>query len=108
MAQSQARAVARRDAVVVDPQHYRVESENDRVRVLRCGYGPHEKSVMHTHGPHVVVCLSDARFRFTFPDGRTEEKQVKAGDTLVMEATEHLPENLSDRPFEVIVIELKG
>jgi hypothetical protein len=34
------------DAVKVDPKHYKVEFENDQVRVLRITYGPGEKSVM--------------------------------------------------------------
>ena len=37
------------DPVRVDPEHYRVELENEKVRVLRVRYGPHEKSVMHGH-----------------------------------------------------------
>ena len=37
------------DAVKVDPEHYKVEFENDQVRVLRITYGPGEKSVMHSH-----------------------------------------------------------
>jgi polyisoprenoid-binding protein YceI len=31
------------DAVKVDPKHYKVEFENDKIRVLRVNYGPHEK-----------------------------------------------------------------
>ncbi|MFC2094014.1 hypothetical protein ACFLSH_00155 [Bacteroidota bacterium] len=32
------------DAAKVDPKHYKVEFENDDVRVLRITYGPGEKS----------------------------------------------------------------
>ena len=32
----------------VDPKHYKVEFENDRVRVYHA-YAPHERSVMHGH-----------------------------------------------------------
>jgi hypothetical protein len=34
--------------VKVDPKHYKVEFENERVRVLRIKYGAGEKSVMHS------------------------------------------------------------
>ncbi len=34
------------DPVKVDPKHYKLESENAQVRILRFQYGPHEKSVM--------------------------------------------------------------
>ena len=34
------------DAAKVDPKHYKVEFENDEVRVLRITYGPGEKSLL--------------------------------------------------------------
>src|SRR2546422_1391510 len=43
------------DAVKVDPKHYKVELENDRVRVVRITYGPREKSVMHGHRAGIGV-----------------------------------------------------
>src|SRR2546425_6701271 len=63
------------DAVKVDPKHYKVELENDRVRVVRITYGPREKSVMHGHRPGVVLFLTDAHYRFTYPDGKTERSE---------------------------------
>ena len=32
------------DPATVDPQHYKVELENEQVRVLRVHYGPHERA----------------------------------------------------------------
>jgi hypothetical protein len=49
------------DPVKVDPQHYKVIFENDQVRVLKIHYGPHEKSVMHSHPDSVVVYGSGPR-----------------------------------------------
>ena len=95
------------DPVTVDPQHYRVEFENDQVRVLRIMYGPHEKSVMHEHPSGVVVSLTDQDVKFAFPDGRTEERHLKAGQTVWHEAGSHLPENLNDAPLEAVLVELK-
>src|ERR1017187_8421222 len=37
------------DPVVVDPKHYKVEFENDQVRVLRVKIGPHESTPEHQH-----------------------------------------------------------
>lgn len=96
------------DAVKVDPKHYTVEFENDQVRVLRIRYGPREKSVMHKHPAGVAIFLTDSNARFTFADGKTEERPVKAGQVLETAADTHLPENLSDQPFEVIQVELKA
>jgi quercetin dioxygenase-like cupin family protein len=96
------------DAVKVDPKHYTVEFENARMRVLRIRYGPHEKSVMHSHPGGVVIMLTDSNNRFTFPGGKTEERQGKAGQVLQGAGETHLPENLSDQPFESILVELKA
>ena len=89
------------DAVVADPQHYTVEFENDKVRIIRIKYGPGEKSVMHTHGAHVVITLTENESRMT------ETATTVAGAAEWGDATEHLPENLSDEPLEVILIEVK-
>ncbi len=95
------------DPVKVDAKHYKVEFENDKVRVLRITYGPHEKSVMHYHPANVAVFLTDGQTRFTTPDGKTQDAPVKAGSVRWAEAGKHLPENLGDKPFELILIELK-
>ena len=95
------------DAVKVDPKHYSVISENDQVRILKVHYGPHEKSVMHSHPATVAVFLNDAKGTFTFADGKKQDFTVKAGDAQYEAATTHLPE-AGDGPIDVIVVELKG
>ncbi len=101
------RALAQ-DPAKVDSTHYKVEFENDQVRVLRVAYGPGEKSVMHEHPNVVAVFLSDAQGQFTFPDGKTAPVTVNAGQVIWDPAGKHQPENKGDKPFTVIVIELKG
>ena len=103
-----AQAGSRLDPVVLDPQHYRIEFENERARVLRVRFGPREKSVMHSHPSSVLIYLTDAVARFTFPDGSAQEIRGSAGEIHELPPTMHLPESLDDRPFEVAVIELKG
>ena len=99
---------AAQDAVKVDSKHYKVELENSQVRVLRATYAPGEKSVMHSHPASVVVFLTDGKVRFTMADGKTQDMTVKAGTTQWNAATKHLPENVGDKPFEVIIVEMKG
>ena len=96
------------DPTQVDSGHYSVEMENDTVRVLRIKYGPHEKSAMHWHPHHLAVTLTPAHFRMHFPDGTSQDLTVGAGEIIDAPSGEHLPENLSDQPFEAIAIELKG
>ena len=96
------------DAAKVDAKHYTVAFENDQVRVLKVHYGPGEKSTMHSHPNTVAVFITDAKGKFTFPDGKTQEFDVKAGEAMADTAKTHLPENTSDKAFDVVVIELKG
>lgn len=95
------------DPVKVDPKHYKIEFENDQVRVLRISYGPGEKSVMHEHPASVAVFLTDGHVRFTQPDGKSQESSPKAGTALWNAAGKHRPENVGDKPFELILVELK-
>jgi len=96
------------DPVKVDPKHYKLEFENTQVRVLRITYGPHEKSVMHSHPDSVAVFLTGQRAKFTLPDGKSLEREWKVGDAQWTPAETHLPENLSDKQLELILVELKA
>jgi quercetin dioxygenase-like cupin family protein len=96
------------DAITADPDHYVVEFENDKVRIIRIKYGPGEKSVMHTHGPNASIIVVGGEMRMTLPDGSSEVMELKAGETGWSDQDEHLPENLSDSPVEVVLVELKN
>lgn len=95
------------DPVKVDPKHYKVEFENNEVRILRVTYGAHEKSVMHEHPGAVAVFLTDGQSRFTLPDGKTQDVHFKAGTPMWTPAGKHLPENRGDKRFELILVEMK-
>ena len=96
------------DAAQVDAKHYTVVGENDQVRILKGRYGPHEKSVMHSHPPLVAVFLTDAKGPFTYPDGKKEDFAAKAGDAAIFPSTTHLPENTGNKGMDFILVELKG
>lgn len=98
---------ASEDSVSVDPKHYKVEFQNDRVRVLRIHYGPNEKSVMHVHPANVAVFLTDGQSRFTLPDGKTTVADIRAGQVQWGDREKHLPENTGTRPFELVLVELR-
>lgn len=96
------------DATKVDAKHYKVEFENDQVRVLRATYGPKEKSSMHEHPALVSIFLTDGNIKMTGSDGKSREMAVKAGAAQWNDGTKHTPENMGDKPFEVILVEMKG
>lgn len=83
------------DPTVVDSKHYKVELENDRVRVLRVRYGPKEAGTRHEHILNRVVCYI------------TDQANGKAGDVHISGAMTHSEENPLDRPVERIAVELK-
>jgi hypothetical protein len=95
------------DAVKTDPKHYTVVSENDQVRILKVHYGPHEKSIMHSHPNLVAVFLNDATGQFYLPDGKTQPFTAKGGDAQFTPAGVHLPENTGDKGMDLILVELK-
>ena len=95
------------DPTVVDTKHYKVMFENDQVRVLKITYGPKEKSVMHEHPNAVAVFLVDGQIKFELADGKSQDAAVKAGQAMFTPGGKHLPENVGDKPFEVVLVELK-
>jgi quercetin dioxygenase-like cupin family protein len=99
--------VSAQDAVKADPKHYSVVSENDQVRILKVHYGPHEKSVMHSHPNSVAVMLTDMKAEFTMPDGKKQNMNAKTGDAQYTPAQVHLPENTGDKGMDLILVELK-
>lgn len=96
------------DATKVDPKHYTVVSENDQVRILKIHYGPHEKSVMHSHPDSVAVFLTDSKVQFTTPDGKKQDSSFKAGQAVFTPHTIHQPENVGDKGMDLVLVELKG
>jgi uncharacterized RmlC-like cupin family protein len=97
------------DPLKVDPKHYKVEFDNDQVRVVRVKIGPHETAPMHEHSLNrVVTYITGQDFRVTSADGKTEHTQHKAGDVSWGGPVKHKEENLSDKPFEVVVVEIKN
>jgi quercetin dioxygenase-like cupin family protein len=101
-------AALAQDAEKVAPDQYKVEFENDQVRVLRITYAPGETSAMHEHPAGVAVFLTDHLGKFTFPDGKTEEIPGKAGQVIWAPAGKHAAQNIGDESFELILVELKS
>ena len=96
------------DPVEVDAKHYKVEFENNEVRVLHINYGPGEKSVMHDHPESVAVFLTDQKAVFATPDGKSAEIDAKAGEVKHLAAGSHLPKNIGDKPMEIVLVEFKA
>jgi quercetin dioxygenase-like cupin family protein len=95
------------DSVAVDPKHYSVVLQNDRVRVLRLHYAPGEKSVMHSHPANVAVFITGGQATFGLPDGTSSRSDTKAGQVIWSDTQRHLPSNTGSKPFDVVLVELR-
>ena len=96
------------DPVVVDPKHYTVLFDNQQVRVLRAHYAAHETGATHEHTrDRVTVALTDSEMKVTTPDGQSQVRRFKPGDTGWGGTAKHQEYNAGDGPFEIIAVELK-
>lgn len=99
---------AAQDPTKVEPTHYRLQFENDRVQVVSVHYGPHEKSEMHDHPGGVVVVVSGGHLRFTDQNGKVTEVFSKAGEARWFPPFKHKVENLGDEPYNAVYVGIKG
>ncbi|HYO81268.1 MAG TPA: hypothetical protein VES20_07710 [Bryobacteraceae bacterium] len=96
------------DPVKLLPRNYKVEFENDHVRVVRVKAAPRETLKLHEHATNrVAVMLTEQNFRITAADGTVQTPKRQAGEVSWGTPVRHVEENLSDRPFEIIMVDLK-
>lgn len=96
------------DATKVEPKHYKLAFENDKVQVVYIQYGPHEKSKMHSHPQGVVVNITAAHLLFTGDDGKLQEVYSKPGEARWFPPFRHTVENLGDTTYSGVYIAVKG
>jgi quercetin dioxygenase-like cupin family protein len=96
------------DPTKVEPKHYKLDFENDRVQVVSVHYGPHEKSALHDHPGGVVVSLTEAHLRFTDENGKVREVFAKSGEVRWYPPFKHKVENLGDTTYDAVYIGVKG
>jgi len=97
------------DALRVDPKHYKLEFENSQVRVLRLKLAPGE-STLTVECPlnRLVVNITDANIRETPAAGKAEVVQQKAAEFRWTGPSKQKVDNLSDQPFEAVIVEFRG
>jgi quercetin dioxygenase-like cupin family protein len=95
------------DPIVAAPESYKVTFENDLIRVLDITLKKGKRSAMHSHPNYLGYVVTSCKVRFTYPDGKTEEMALKAGDTVWREAETHQVDNVGDTDCHVLNIELK-
>jgi hypothetical protein len=99
--------LADRDPVRVDPQHFKLAFQNERVRVVRLTMKGSEGSPMHEEPDILAVCLKECHVRLTRPDGKIQDLHMQAGDTRWVWEDTRSEKNLSKEPLEMLLIEMK-
>ena len=94
------------DPIAVNPQHYRLVFENERVRVLEYSDGPGESTGTHSHPDSVMVTLSSFARRLQ-SGGREVDVELPAGQVRWLDAQEHSGTNTGSTPTHCLFIELK-
>ena len=87
------------DPVAVDPDHHKVEFENEQIRVLRERRVPGDLP-LHGHPDCVQVLLTDFKVTITTGNARSETITGKAGDVRWRRATQHEGVVLGEKPVE--------
>ena len=96
------------DVLEVPNSGYNLIMENEKVRVMEMKLKPGEKSLMHNHpNDHVVYVFNNAKFKLSFPDGNSNEFELKAGQALWIEAGPHETENIGTTNGHNLVTEIK-
>jgi len=95
------------DPIVVAPHAYKVLLENDQVRVCRASVKPADTIAMHSHPNHIIYVTRSGKVLFTFPDGKSQEVEMKAGEVIWGNAESHAARNIGNTEVRVIVVELK-
>ncbi len=98
-----------RDARKLDSKHYKVEVENDQVRVLRLTLAAHQSTPM-IEDPHntVAIFLTDQEIRLTDPKGTIDTVKHRAGEAVWQAPNTEKIENLGDTPLEIVLVELRS
>src|SRR5207249_4515306 len=97
-----------RDPLKVNPNHVKVEFENEYVRVLRCQYPANVREPLHEHlnDGRLTVALDDVELKVTTQGAEDRIAKLTAGEPSwstgpVVHAAQ------SNRAVELIVVELK-
>jgi len=96
-----------KDALAADPKHYRLDLENDRMRVLRLTLKADEIAPVHDDRDALFVCLKECHLRLTPPGGRSQDIHLQAGESRWVYGDTRSEKNLGPQPLEMLVIETR-
>jgi hypothetical protein len=96
-----------KDALAADPKHYRLDFENDHMRVLRLTLKADEAVPVHDDRDALFVCIKECHLRLTRPGGRAQDIHLQAAESRWIYGDTRSEKNLGSQPLELLVIETK-
>ncbi len=100
-------AALAQDPLAVDPAHYRLEYEDENVRVVRVILAPGEVSPLHAHADRISVVVRSAKLRLVDQDGTAREVELPTGATNALPSVRHTVTNIGTTTFEEVATEFK-
>jgi oxalate decarboxylase/phosphoglucose isomerase-like protein (cupin superfamily) len=101
-------AAGDKDALKLDKKHYKVELDNDQVRVLRLKLAPKESTPMiERTRKSVAIAMSESEAKMTDGTGNSQAMKQKPGDSVWLTPGASKLENTGTQPLEMVLVELK-
>jgi len=92
----------------LDPAHFKVELDNNQVRVLRVHLGKGEKTRTHDERlERLLVPLTAARLQTAGAGGAVKAATYRPGEVQWLMPGIEGDENAGDMPYEAIIVEFK-
>lgn len=96
------------DPLKVAPQHYKVEIDNNQVRVLRLHLEPGEKTPLHDEPfERLIVPLTAARLKVAVSEGKAKAVAYKQAELRWLLPGGEADENIGSKSYEAIIVEFK-
>jgi hypothetical protein len=97
-----------RDPLAVDPKHFKLEMDNNQVRVLRLHLGRGEKTATYQEiFEHLLVPLTAAQVKTADAKGAAKEVAYRPGEVQWQMPGTGADENTGGQPYEAIIVEFK-
>ena len=91
-----------------DPSHFKVELDNNQVRVLRLHLGKGEKTPTYDERlERLLVPLTEAQLKTAGSDGAVKAVHYRSGEVQWLTPGTQSDENTGNAPYEAIIVEFK-
>ena len=95
------------DPLEVAPDMYKLQYENDHVRVMQVTFQPGQSIPEHSHPDHFVYVLEGGNLQITKADGTIADAVLNVGDIIWINAETHKAVNTGSTVVRLLVTELK-